>query len=421
MDNINWNKAGNFIKSGVQEMMIARAESAAGQIIYKHPDRTVPKFAQLTVRADEACCFFRDGKVVGTLRAGRHTMDSSNIPFLSNLVDRVTGGNVFLAEIFFVTTTEIPDMKFGGRIGEMEDPKTGLVAEAMVHGSFSYRVMDPERLIINLAGMHRTQNDEFQRWFKQLVLKVIRDRCAELVVKKDWPLLKVTSGAYTEEIENEVLKSMAPHVSQYGIQISRLGNFVMAIDDDAKKEIREFQKKMAFIRGTGGMQGYQQYAMAEAMLGAGKGMAQPGSGGGGGGGGGAGGMMMGGAALGMGFGMANMFHGQTQQMAQQQGMPQRGMPQQGMPQQGMPNQAMAMGAAGGMGAAAMQQQGQQQQMIACPGCNTPLPASSKFCANCRTKIEAPPPPPQPEAGGHCPACGSPASGKFCANCGNQVG
>lgn len=419
MDNVNWNKAGQFIKSGVQEMMIARAESAAGQIIYKHPDRTVPKFAQLTVRADEACCFFRDGRVVGTLRAGRHTMDSSNIPFLSGLVDRVTGGNVFLAEIFFVTTTEIPDMKFGGRIGEMEDPKTGLVAESMVHGSFSYRVMYPERLIVNLAGMHRTQNDDFQRWFKQLVLKVIRDRCAELVVKKEWPLLKVTSGAYTEEIETEVLKSMAPHVSQYGIQISRLGNFVMAIDDDAKKEIREFQKKMAFIRGTGGMQGYQQYAMAEAMLGAGKGMAQPGSGGGGGGGG-AGGMMMGGAALGMGFGMANMFHGQTQAMAPRPGMPQQGMPQQGMPQQGM-GQGMAMGAAGGMGAAAMQQQQQAQPSIACPGCSAQLPATAKFCANCGTKIEAPPPPPQPEAGGHCPACGAPASGKFCANCGNQMG
>lgn len=430
MDNINWNKAGQFIKSGVQEMMLARPEHTAGQIIYKHPDRTVPKFAQLTVRADEACCFFRDGKVVGTLRAGRHTLDSSNIPFLSNLVDSVTGGNIFIAELFFVTTTEIPDMKFGGRIGEMEDPKTGLVAEAMVHGSFSYKVMDPERLIVNLAGMHRTENDEFQRWFKQLVLKVIRDRCAELVVKKDWPLLKVTSGAYTEEIENEVLRSMGAHVSQYGIQISQLGNFVMSIDDDAKKEIREFQKKMAFIRGTGGMQGYQQYAMAEAMMGAGKGMEK-----GGGGGGEGGNMMMGGAALGVGFGMANMFNQGAQNMGRpgmmpQQGMPQQGMPyqqgyQQGMPPQGMPQQGMggpgmAAAAAGGaaMGAAAGQQQ--QGGTMNCPSCNGELPSSAKFCFHCGTKIEAPPPPPQQQAGGTCPGCGSPATGRFCANCGTPL-
>lgn len=261
-----------FVKSGVQEMMIARPEAASTLVIYKHPDRTVPKFAQLTVRADEACVFFRDGRVVGTLRAGRHTLDSSNIPFLSNLIDSVTGGNVFLAELFFIKTTEIPDLKFGGRIGELEDPKTGLVAETMVHGSFAYRVMDPERLLVNLAGMHKTENSEFERWFKQQVLKIIRDRVAELVVKKDWPLLKVTSGAYTEEIEAEVIRSVAPHLSSYGVQVTRMGNFVLAIDDDARKEIREFSKKMAFIRGTGGMQGYQQFAMAEAMLGAGKGM-----------------------------------------------------------------------------------------------------------------------------------------------------
>jgi hypothetical protein len=357
-------------------------------------------------------------------------------------VDSVTGGNIFLAELFFVTTTEITDMKFGGRIGEMEDPKTGLVAEAMVHGSFSYRVMDPERLIVNLSGMHRTENDSFEKWFKQLVLKVIRDRCAELVVKKDWPLLKVTSGAYTEEIEAEVLRSMGAHVSQYGIQIARLGNFVMAIDDDAKKEIREFSKKMAFIRGTGGMQGYQQYAMAEAMLGAGKGMEQ---GGGSAGGGGAGGMMMGGAALGMGFGMANMFNQGTQGMVSspgvpqqgmypQQGMPQQGMyppqgmPPQGMPPQGMPPQGMppqGMGgpgmAAAAAGGAAMGAASQQMGQIACPSCNGPLPASAKFCFHCGLKIEAPPPPPPQASGGHCPACGAQSAGKFCANCGTQIG
>jgi predicted nucleic acid-binding Zn ribbon protein len=414
MDKFDWNKAGQFIKSGVQEMMLARPDAAAGLVIYKHPDKTVPKFSQLTVRADEACVFFRDGRVVGTLRGGRHTLDSSNIPFLSNLVDSVTGGNIFLAELFFVKTHEMTDMKFGGRIGELEDPKTGLVAEAMVHGSFSYRVMDPERLIVNLAGMQKTENDDFEKWFKQLVLKVIRDRCAELVVKKDWPLLKVTSGAYTEEIETEVINSMAPHVSSYGIQISRMGNFVLAIDEQAKKDIRDFSKKMAFIRGAGGMQGYQQFAMAEAMLGAGQGMAQ------GGGAGGAGNMMMGGAALGVGFGMGNMFNQQAGQMMAppaQAGMARPGVAPQG---QGMMPGVAGAAAGGAMMGQAMAPQG-QPQMMACPGCGGGIPVGSRFCANCGTRIEAPQPPPQ-AASSHCPSCGAPVSpgGRFCASCGSPM-
>ena len=42
----------------------------------------------------------RVGKLIGTLPPGRHTLDSSNIPFLSNLVDSFTGGRVFI-EIAF--------------------------------------------------------------------------------------------------------------------------------------------------------------------------------------------------------------------------------------------------------------------------------------------------------------------------------
>ena len=44
--------------------------------------------AQLTVEADECAIFFRDGKVVKVMDAGRYTLDSSNLPFLSGPVRR---------------------------------------------------------------------------------------------------------------------------------------------------------------------------------------------------------------------------------------------------------------------------------------------------------------------------------------------
>ncbi len=46
----------------------------------------------------------------------------------------------------------------------------------------------------------------------------------------------------------------------------------------------------------------------------------------------------------------------------------------------------------------------------CPGCNAPLPAKVKFCAECGTKIDAE---------RHCTECGSTvkAGAKFCADCG----
>jgi hypothetical protein len=88
----------DWFKRGVGEMMVARPDDAKSQVVWKHPDPTIPLKSQLTVEADERAVFFRDGKVVATLGPGRHTLETSNLPFLSNLLDSFTGGNVFIAE-----------------------------------------------------------------------------------------------------------------------------------------------------------------------------------------------------------------------------------------------------------------------------------------------------------------------------------
>ncbi len=196
---------GDWFKRGVGEMMIARPDDAKSHVVWKHPDSTIPMKSQLTVEADELAIFFRDGRIKETLRAGRHTLDTSNLPFLSDLIDKFTGGNVFIAEVFFVSIREHAGVRFGGRIGHVEDPKSGVPVECMVHGEFSFRVTDPEKLILGLVGMGRAEPHMIRSWMKEQVLKVIRDRIAELLVKNRWPLLDVTSGAYTEELEKGVV------------------------------------------------------------------------------------------------------------------------------------------------------------------------------------------------------------------------
>ena len=295
----------DWFKRGVGEMMVARPDDAKSQVVWKHPDKTIPMKSQLTVEADEKAVFFRDGKVVATMDAGRHTLDSSNLPFLSNLVDSFTGGNVFLAEVFFVNVREHTGVKFGGRVGHVEDPKSGIPVESMVHGEFSFQVTNPEALITGLVGMGRAESYTVRSWMKEQVLKVIRDRIGELLVKNKWPLLDVTSGAYTEEVETDVIAGLTQHVESYAIRIVRLGNFVIDIDEEDAANLKRLYTDAAYLKTVGGVGQYQQFAAGKAMMGAGEGMAKGGSGGGEGGGGGAGGLL-GGAGLGVGFGLAQM-------------------------------------------------------------------------------------------------------------------
>ena len=294
------------IKDEAKRNFIARADEAKGEIIYKYPEKNIRMLTQLTVDADEVALFVKDGRVEGKLGPGRHQLDTNNIPFLSRFLEKLTGGNLFIAEIFFVSTREFTGVKFGGPIGDVRDPETGLGIGTMVYGDFSIRVTEPEKLVVGLVGMGRTTNADFLGWFKNQVLKVTRDRIAELLVKKRWPLLDVTSGAYTEEIETEIIGGLKPHVDGYGLTVVRMGNFHISIKEEDEATLKKLSKDVAYSRLAGG---FQQYAQGQAMLGAAEGMSK-------GGGEGAGGALQG-MGMGMGFGMAQMFTNQQQQQQQQ--------------------------------------------------------------------------------------------------------
>jgi len=289
----------SFIKGGVAELAIARPDAAKDQWVYKHPDQTIPMKAQLTVDSDEVALFFKDGKYVGSFSAGRHTLDASNIPFLGQLIDKFTGGNVFICEVFFVTTRELASIKFGTSIGDVQDPQTQLRVRLMVHGEFSARVIDPVKLVIGLVGQRATSNEGFVGWFKSLVQKVMKDDIAELIVKQNWPMMKVTSGAYTDEIETSTLAKVRAQIEPYGVEIMRFGDFGINMDQADKDRLDKLVERFAYVNASGGMAGYQQLAQAEMMMGAAEGMKKGGDGGG----------AFQGAGIGMGFAMAGQMGG----------------------------------------------------------------------------------------------------------------
>lgn len=299
----------DFVKGGVRELAIARPDSMKGLLVYKHPDPTIPNKAQLTVGTDEVALFFKDGQFVGQIGPGRHTLESSNIMFLNRLIDKFTGGDVFKAEVWFVTTREVAGFKFGGRVGNVEDPKSGLAIETMVHGEYSIQVTDPTQVIQFFGQRSWASDEEFVGWFRQLLLKTIRDRIAKLLVHKQLPLLTVTSGAINDEVEAEVIEGVKAHIGGYGMRVVRLGNFVVSIKDEDEATLKGLYKDSAQLRmaanNAGSLGAYQQFAAGKAMMGAGDAMSS-------GGGGGGDNPMVTGAGLGVGMAMARMM-GQVNQ------------------------------------------------------------------------------------------------------------
>jgi membrane protease subunit (stomatin/prohibitin family) len=389
----------DFVKGGVREMMIARPDNLKYLIVYKHPDETVPMWSQLTVDSDEGCVFFRDGQVFGILGPGRHTLDSSNIPFLGQLVDKFTGGNVFKAEVFFVRNQPLRNdpVKFGGKVS-MSDPVTTVTCQPMIHGEFVPQVMDPVKFIIGLTGQHVQPHDN------QAILKYVGDKFRSGVRQA---LATVLHAEKTSILEYDMVrpaieagfKQSVPDLNEVGLRVSELVDFVVKLSPQDREKLEKIwdTMKVRMVQLRADMEAkrlelemrqmeigvdvserqqyvnmaqnpaYMAHAQAEAMMSAGRGMEQ-----GGGDGAGIAGM---GAQMAMGVGMAGMF-------------------QQGF-YQPAPNPQPVAAPPGGS--------------VTCSACGTQN-AGGKFCANCGKPL-APPP------STFCSNCGSNVAGKFCANCG----
>ena len=334
----------DFVKGGVREMMIARPDNVKHVIVYKHPDQNIPMYSQLTVDSDECALFFKDGKYQGWLPTGRHTLSSQNIPFLNNLINNFTGGNVFIAEIYFVKTQPIRSIPFGGKLESMEDPILFEFVTPRIHGEFSAVITDPVRFVIGYHGQAAgaQDNDVILDWVKRLLMKSTKTVIGQMCAQSGRSLLNL--GGMTEELAGRMVQA-APELNEIGIKILQIADFNLNFSGEDEKLLREANKARADARRGVGIAAdtakakqfeldqrfgndqryvqqlagnYTNYAAGQAMMGAGQGMAK---------GEGGGGVAALGAQMAVGMGMGNMMHGAGGGHAQPQfavGAPQQG-------------------------------------------------------------------------------------------------
>ena len=414
----------DFVKGGVQRMMIARADEHKDKVVFKHPDQTFPFWSQLTVDADECAVFFRDGNPVATLTPGRHTLQTQNYPFLNALVDKFTGGNVFISEIFFVLTRPVFNQGFGDTIGSMRDPELEIRVTPRAFGTFSYRVVDPIRFLVWFRGQAAGDPNDSQRWIQDMLFMGLRATLTGMIKAGELSLMDL--GTCGPEVARAMVRS-CPDLQNIGVQVLEVAKLNVNLSEEDQSRIDEmqdqivqanvdakaaqrrikqaeaeaaqrqyqldqdFQNRARYINQLD-MGRYQQLAAAEATMGLGQGLAQ---GGDGASAGAAGAAVVGGLGLGAGL-MAGVrapmpygYPPPGYPGYPPPGYPPPGYPPPGYPPPGYPPPQQAAWApppgppaapAGGQPA-----QGTPSASAAgtrCSACGSQNPGTARFCAEC---------------------------------------
>ncbi len=379
----------NFVRNGVQEMMIARPDNMKHLIVYKHPNGNIPTYSRLTVDLDECAVFFKSGSppTVGALPPGRYPLSTENIPFLNHFVTSFTGGNIFQAEVFFVKNQPIRNLTFGGQMMSMRDPELDLRVTPRAYGTYSMVVVDPIRFIIGYTGQaSQGDNEQITLWLRQRMFQGLGKTLAGFLKSGQTTFMDL--GGVAPDLAAAMARD-CPDFSEIGVRILEIGELKISVSDEDQARIDELQDQMAQAKMNARMAkvgvtqaeaeaqqrqfeinqagNYQNYAVGRAMLGAGQGMAK--------------GMGEGGVA---GIGAQAAI----------------GMAMGGWMQNNTPAQAVAAPQpAAGAG------------KVTCHKCQAQVPAG-KFCQECGGALAA---------RRFCTSCGTELGvAKFCSNCGTQA-
>lgn len=348
----------DFIKGELIEV-IAWLDDTGDTLVWRFPDKDneIKMGAKLTVREGQTAVFVNEGRIADIFAPGMYSLTTQNMPIMTTLRSWRHGfESPFKAEVYFVSTRNFLDLKWGTQNPVMlRDADFGVV-RLRAFGTYGIRITDPELLIREIVGTDGNfTTDEIQGQLRSLLVS----NFTELLGTSNTAALDLASNY--RSMGDKARASMDPEFLKYGISLSRFVIENISLPPEVEKML-DTRSQMGI---AGDLNRLTQFQTAQAIPEAAKS-------------GGAGDFVGMGAGIAMGQQMANQMAGSFAQNQQQ---------------------SQAASAAPGTG------------NRFCGECGKPVSPDAKFCPECGK--------PQQKSCPQCGKAGATAD-RFCQECGTKL-
>ena len=307
-------------------------QASENDVVFTHPNQEFQWGSQLVVDESQKAIFYRDGKAYDVLPAGRHMLNTANLPLLTSALKLVYGKSPFQCKIVFVSTRKVQG-KFGTQQPVMlkvsNDPQVPKFVQVGVRafGEFWYQVDDPKLFVVNVVGTKPTYgSEEIRNYLNGFFLERFMDVFAQYPFDEIYTKLDETSI--------EVKMKIGKQLDRFGIGLMDLKIAGVSLRPEDEAKWTEWQERLFYLKSGArsemvltkdmAVQSSRELAKSQG----------------------------GGAAMGAGIAM---------------------IPTIGM---GMTQQASQQPAPGGG----------ERVLLICPNCGEKIPADSKFCPECGKSI-----------------------------------
>lgn len=239
---------------------IIKYEGDNSTFIWKHPCEDFNSLTQLIVHESQEAIFFMNGQALDMFGAGRHTLETQNIPKLGRFLNRATSGETpFHCEVYFINKTVQMAIKWGtdSKIRFIE-PNMGIPLEIGACGELNLEVSDSRALLLKLVG---TMNGiawgdsgagftkSIQNCFRPLISTAVKAHLVSSIKAQNINILEIDENL--EALSEVLRKAIVPGFEEYGLTIPQfyITNVALPEDDPNFRRLRElhtisFQTRM---------------------------------------------------------------------------------------------------------------------------------------------------------------------------------
>ena len=229
---------------------IIKYEGDNSTFIWKHPCEDFTSMTQLIVHESQEAIFFMNGQALDLFGAGRHTLETQNIPKIGKILNRTTGGDTpFHCEVYFINKTVQMSIKWGtdSKIRFIE-PSMGIPLEIGACGELNLEVCDSRKLLLKLVG---TMNGiawgdsgagftkSIQNCFRPLISTAVKAHLVSAIKAQNINILEIDENL--EALSEVLRKSIVPGFEEYGLTIPQLyiTNVALPENDPNYRNLRD--------------------------------------------------------------------------------------------------------------------------------------------------------------------------------------
>ena len=199
---------------------VIKYEGDNSTFIWKHPCEDFNTQTQIIVHESQQAVFYMNGQILDTFEAGRHTLETQNIPLIGKFFNKVFDNQTpFHCEVYFINKTEQMAVKWGtdSKI-EYVEPTYNFPIQIGASGEMTLRVKDGKKLLVKVVGTEKglTQTGLVQK-FRAFLMTRFKTYLSTYIRENKINIFQIDEKL--TEISADMQNLLVPDFDEYGVSL----------------------------------------------------------------------------------------------------------------------------------------------------------------------------------------------------------